>query len=88
MTERILVVDDERLIRWSLRKNLNKAGYRVLEAGDGIQALQVLEEEGADLLLLDVRMPGKDGLTVLEEVARTGAGPSTTSSSPSARMKC
>jgi DNA-binding NtrC family response regulator len=71
MTERILVVDDERLIRWSLRKNLNKAGYRVLEAGDGIQALQVLEEEGADLLLLDVRMPGKDGLTVLEEVART-----------------
>ena len=70
MTERILVVDDEKLIRWSLRKNLVGAGYQVLEAEDGNQALEVLDDEGADLMLLDVRLPGKDGLQVLEYVKR------------------
>jgi DNA-binding NtrC family response regulator len=66
MTERILVVDDEKLIRWSLRKNLASAGYEVLEAEDGQRAIEVLEEEGADLMLLDIRMPKKGGLEVLE----------------------
>jgi DNA-binding NtrC family response regulator len=70
MTERILVVDDEKLIRWSLRKNLVRSGYQVLEAEDGDRALEVLDDEGADLVLLDVRMPGKDGLEVLEYVKR------------------
>jgi two-component system response regulator AtoC len=65
MMERILVVDDEKLIRWSLKKNLADAGYEVLEAADGQQALEVLDQEGADLMLLDVRMPKKDGLEVL-----------------------
>jgi DNA-binding NtrC family response regulator len=68
MTERILVVDDEKLIRWSLRKNLSRSGYEVLEAENGLQALEVLEEEGADLVLLDIRMPEKDGLEVLQHV--------------------
>jgi DNA-binding NtrC family response regulator len=68
MTDRILVVDDEKLIRWSLRKNLNSAGYEVLEAEDGGRALEVLEEDGADLMLLDIRMPGKDGLEVLAQM--------------------
>jgi DNA-binding NtrC family response regulator len=70
MTERILVVDDEKLIRWSLRKNLVRSGYQVLEAENGDQALEVLDTEGADLMLLDVRMPGKNGLEVLEYVKR------------------
>jgi DNA-binding NtrC family response regulator len=70
MTERILVVDDEKLIRWSLRKNLVRSGYQVLEAENGDQALEVLDTEGADLMLLDVRMPGKNGLEVLEHVKR------------------
>ena len=68
MSERILVVDDEKLIRWSLRENLERAGYQAIEAEDGHQALEVLEREGVDLLLLDIRMPGKDGLQVLEHV--------------------
>jgi len=66
MTERILVVDDEKLIRWSLAKNLSRCGYDVLEAEDGVEALERLEADGADLVLLDVRMPRKDGLEVLE----------------------
>jgi two-component system response regulator AtoC len=65
MTERILVVDDEKLIRWSLRKNLIREGYEVLEAVDGQQAVEVLEADGADLMLLDIRMPQQSGLEVL-----------------------
>jgi two-component system response regulator AtoC len=68
MTERILIVDDEKLIRWALRKYLVGFGYEVLEAEDGQQALDVLDEEGADLMLLDIRMPEKDGLEVLSHV--------------------
>jgi DNA-binding NtrC family response regulator len=68
MAERILVVDDETLIRWALRKYLVGFGYEVLEAEDGQQALDVLDEESVDLMLLDVRMPQKDGLEVLAHV--------------------
>ncbi len=68
MTERILVVDDEKLIRWSLRKNLVSFGFEVLEAEDGQRALEVLDEEGADLMLLDIRMPQKSGLEVLSHM--------------------
>jgi CheY-like chemotaxis protein len=57
MTERILVVDDEKLIRWALRKHMAGFGYEVLEAEDGQQALDVLDEEDVDLMLLDIRMP-------------------------------
>jgi len=70
MSERILVIDDEKLIRWALRKNLSGAGYEVLEAEDGESALTILEEEGADLILLDVRLPKKSGLEVLEDVMK------------------
>jgi DNA-binding NtrC family response regulator len=65
MMEQILVVDDEKLIRWSLRKNLADAGYEVVEAEDGQQALEALDRDVVDLMLLDVRMPKKDGLEVL-----------------------
>jgi len=68
MTERILVVDDEKLIRWALRKYLVGFGYEVLEAEDGQQALDLLDEEDADLMLLDIRMPEKGGLEVLSHV--------------------
>ena len=49
--------------------NLHSAGYEVLEAEDGQQALEMLEDEGADLLLLDIRMPQKTGLEVLAHMA-------------------
>src|SRR3989304_4593651 len=69
MSERILVVDDEKLIRWSLRENLERAGYQTVEAADGEQAIKILDSDGADMVLLDVRMPGKDGLEVLRHIA-------------------
>jgi two-component system response regulator AtoC len=63
----ILVVDDEALIRWSLRERLTADGYTVLEAETGQQALDTLAE-GIDLVLLDYRLPDTDGMTVLRKI--------------------
>jgi two-component system, NtrC family, response regulator AtoC len=65
----ILVVDDEELIRWSLRERLKKDGYQVQEAGTGREALDRFAE-GVDLVLLDYRLPDTDGLSVLREMKR------------------
>jgi two-component system, NtrC family, response regulator AtoC len=63
----ILVVDDERLIRWSLTKRLKAEGYEVLEAETGREALDLLDE-GVDLALLDYKLPDIDGVTVLRQI--------------------
>jgi DNA-binding NtrC family response regulator len=65
---KILVVDDEHLIRWSLEQNLKKQGYDVLTAGSGEDALRIVREEQPDLVLLDIQLPGISGLEVLEKV--------------------
>ncbi len=65
---RILVVDDEHLIRWSLEQNLKKQGYEVLTAGTGEEAVKIVREEQPDLVLLDIQLPGISGLEVLERV--------------------
>ncbi|KAF0217292.1 MAG: Fis family transcriptional [Geobacteraceae bacterium] len=65
---KILVVDDEHLIRWSLEQNLKKQGYDVLTAGNGEDALKLAREEQPDLVLLDIQLPGMNGLEVLEKI--------------------
>ena len=65
---KILVVDDEQLIRWSLEQNLKKQGYEVMTAGSGEDALRLLREEAPDLMLLDIQLPGISGMEVLEKV--------------------
>ena len=65
---RILVVDDEHLIRWSLEQNLKKQGYDVLTAGSGEDALRLVREEQPDLVLLDIQLPGISGMEVLEKI--------------------
>ena len=64
---RILVVEDEPDIRTLLADVLRSEGYPVLTAGDGLQALEQLRTTGADLVILDLRMPGVDGWAVLRE---------------------
>jgi DNA-binding response OmpR family regulator len=70
VTAAILVVDDESLIRWSLRERLTAAGYAVLEAGTGLEALDVFAEATPALVLLDLALPELDGLGVLRSVRR------------------
>lgn len=66
--ERLLVVDDEPLVRWSLREGLEKVGYQVSLAETGEEALRILGEESQDLVLLDNRLPGKAGIEVLAQM--------------------
>lgn len=65
---KILVVDDEHLIRWSLEQNLKKQGYEVVTAGNGEDALRLAREEQPELVLLDIQLPGIGGLEVLERI--------------------
>ena len=68
---KILVVDDEENIRKSLKMILEYEGYSFLEAADGEEALEILEETmGLDLVLLDIKLPGRDGLEVLAEMGK------------------
>lgn len=68
MNKKILVVDDEEVIRKFLRIQLAKLGYAVKEAADGEQALEKLGKDDFDLLICDILMPNKNGWEVLREV--------------------
>ena len=68
MAKKILIVDDEEVIRKFLRINLVKWGYEVKEAVDGVGALEQLSKDNFDLLISDIIMPNKDGWELLKEV--------------------
>ena len=68
MAYRILVADDEADIREILRLYLEKEGYEIVEAADGMEAVRRIKEEKIDLALLDIMMPGMDGYRVLRNV--------------------
>jgi two-component system nitrogen regulation response regulator NtrX len=74
MAKRILVVDDEDKIRQSLSGILADEGYEVLEARDGPQALKQMETDPSDLVLLDIWMPGMDGMEILERIKGSTPG--------------
>ena len=71
MNPAVLVVDDEKLIRWTLQQSLERDGYKVLEADNGEDALRLVRDEAPDLMLLDLRLPGIDGMAVLERTRET-----------------
>jgi DNA-binding NtrC family response regulator len=69
---RLLVVDDEALIRWSLGEHLMSAGYDVIEAADGASALDILGATARiDLIVLDLKLPDTDGLSLLRRIRGT-----------------
>ena len=62
---KILVVDDEHLVRWSLRRYLEAEGFEAMEAEGGVLALEILEKEPIDVLITDLMMPEMDGLELI-----------------------
>ncbi len=71
MTEiRVLLVDDEVEFTASMQKVLRRRGFDVTVAGDGLKALPLIAREHFDVVLLDIKMPGMDGIQVLQEIKR------------------
>ena len=64
----ILAVDDSASMRQMVRYTLEGAGYTVIQAVDGVEALQLARENSADLVLTDVNMPRMDGITLVREL--------------------
>ena len=82
---KILIVDDEPRIRDLIREHLQYAGFVCEEAGDGGAALAVLAQGGIDLVILDIMMPGQDGL---ELCRRLRGGPSPLSQPSERTVNC
>ncbi|MCY8033000.1 response regulator [Bacillus sonorensis] len=68
MNEKILIVDDQYGIRVLLNEVFNKEGYQTFQAANGIQALDIVKKERPDLVLLDMKIPGMDGIEILKRM--------------------
>ena len=71
MTIRVLIVEDERLIRWSLRQKLSARGYQVTDVENGKAAFEAINAGVYDLILLDYKLPDTTGLDILRKVRET-----------------
>ena len=70
MMKRILIIDDESQIRSMLRLMLEREGYEVLEAPDGIEGIRLYRQTPADLIITDLIMPHKDGIGMIIELTK------------------
>ncbi|MBI5030387.1 MAG: response regulator transcription factor [Chloroflexi bacterium] len=75
MAQKILIVDDERLIVDSVKYGLQKEAYTIVAAYDGEQAITKVRDEKPDLVLLDIQLPKKDGWAVCREIRQTSRVP-------------
>ncbi len=66
--KRVLVVDDEEDIRLLYQEELQEAGYQVAVAADGHEALRMVQQNRPDLMTIDIKMPGMDGIELLRRV--------------------
>jgi two-component system, chemotaxis family, chemotaxis protein CheY len=66
----VLSVDDSASMRQMVKLTLSTAGYRVIEAGDGVQGLSVARAGAVDMVLTDLNMPGMDGLALIRELRK------------------
>ena len=71
MAFRVLVCDDEELIRWSVAEHLKNEGYEVSTAQDGVEALEAIAKATPDALIMDLKMPRMDGMTALRRLRET-----------------
>ena len=70
MTKTVLTVDDSRTMRDMLMLALKDAGYRVVQAEDGVHGLEVLQAENPDIVITDINMPRMDGFGFIDSVRR------------------
>ncbi|EJY56648.1 two-component system response regulator (stage 0 sporulation protein F) [Alicyclobacillus sacchari] len=70
MAYKVLVVDDQFGIRVLLQEVLQREGYEIFQAPNGVTALQIAEQEKPDLILLDMKIPGMDGLEILRNIRK------------------
>ncbi|MCA1055085.1 response regulator [Rossellomorea aquimaris] len=68
MNEKILIVDDQFGIRILLNEVLQKEGYQTFQAANGVQALEIADQHSPDLVLLDMKIPGMDGIEILKRM--------------------
>lgn len=68
MKEKILIVDDQFGIRILLNEVFQKEGYRTFQAANGVQALDIVKKHDPDLVLLDMKIPGMDGIEILKRM--------------------
>lgn len=74
MTRRILIVDDEALIRWSLAESLEEAGFTTSEAGSAAEAIKLLDGNGFAVILLDLHLPDSSDLALLRRIRQIAPG--------------
>ncbi len=75
MSQRILVVDDEKPLREFVARNLSVRGYHVLKAANGLEALALFQAQPLDLIILDLMMPHMDGLELTQRIRRESTVP-------------
>ena len=68
--KRVLVVDDEAPLRGTIREVLESGDFQVSEAGDGKEALELVEKVRPDLVIMDIIMPEKEGIETIFEIQR------------------
>jgi two-component system, response regulator, stage 0 sporulation protein F len=68
LKEKILIVDDQYGIRILLNEVFQKEGYQTFQAANGFQALEIVEKHSPDLVLLDMKIPGMDGIEILKRM--------------------
>ena len=67
---KILLVDDEEHIRLLFKEELEEEGYTICLASNGFEALEVMQADSFDLVVLDIKMPGMDGIQTLNEIKK------------------
>ena len=75
MKKSILIVDDEKAARFGMKLALEKDGYNVMEASDGIEAFEIIKAKSPSLIFLDINMPKINGIQVLEEINQMKSPP-------------
>ncbi len=73
MGEKILIVDDQYGIRILLNEIFQKEGYQTFQAANGVQALSIVKSEDPDMVILDMKIPGMDGLEILKRIKKMEA---------------